>query len=185
MAVLRCEKGHFYDGDKFAECPHCKTPLPTPRRLGEAVTEYRPSLSRPSATGVQVQFGPAAQGEEKTVGVYRTTLGCDPVVGWLVCVEGKEKGRDYRLHAGRNSIGRALDMDIALPDDPAVSREEHCSLVFEPQKTIFALVRGRGEVLLLNGEPLGDSVCLQGGERLTIGAGVFVFVPFCREGLVW
>ena len=23
MKLLRCNNGHFYDGDKFTECPHC------------------------------------------------------------------------------------------------------------------------------------------------------------------
>ena len=26
MNILRCENGHFYDGDKYGHCPHCKAP---------------------------------------------------------------------------------------------------------------------------------------------------------------
>ena len=30
--------------------------------------------------------------------------GVEPVVGWLVCIDGPSRGSDYRLHAGYNYI---------------------------------------------------------------------------------
>ena len=187
MAVLRCAQGHFYDGEKFPECPHCKNPPPKRRGLGEAMTEYRPSSgsSAPAGGKAVIPLGPARGADEKTVGIYKATLGRDPVVGWLVCVKGKEAGRDYRLHAGRNFIGRALSMDVCLADDESVSREDHCSLVFEPNQGVFLLARGRGDGVMVEGERLAESRILEGDETIEIGGSAFVFVPFCRKGRLW
>ncbi len=188
MAVLRCEQGHFYDGDKFEECPHCKNALPSRRRLGEALTEMRPHSPTPAAgvaPRVQVQLGAAGPADEKTVGIYRAKLGRDPVVGWLVCMQGAEAGRDYRLHAGRNSVGRAMQMDVCLPDEARISRQDHCFIIYEPMQAVFVLVRGQGEEVLVNGQPLADSCPLNGDETITLGASTFVFIPFCRKGRIW
>jgi pSer/pThr/pTyr-binding forkhead associated (FHA) protein len=38
------------------------------------------------------------------------------VVGWIVCLNGSQRGRDFRLVTGRNVIGTAADCDIVLTD---------------------------------------------------------------------
>ena len=53
-----------------------------------------------------------------------------PVTGWLVCINGDEKGNDYRLHAGKNFVGRSQAMDVVLTDDKSISREKHCSVLY-------------------------------------------------------
>ena len=47
--------------------------------------------------------------------------GADPVVGWLVCVTGPNTGRDYRLFARINTIGRAEKNDVCLKGDNTIS----------------------------------------------------------------
>ena len=44
-------------------------------------------------------FRKQAEQSNKTVAVFRQQHGIDPVVGWLVCINGPEKGNDYRLKA--------------------------------------------------------------------------------------
>lgn len=192
MAVVRCEAGHFYDDSKFDTCPHCKSPLPkNPQRgIGDQKTVFGPSdpsiAQRAMRQQVQVDLAAPRPGvDAKTVGIFRTEKGYDPVVGWLVCVEGREKGRDYRLHAGRNFIGRAIKSDIALVDDERISREDHCSIVFEPRRAVFLLARGEGDGVIVNGARLEENLELHGDERIEIGASAFVFVPFCGEGRSW
>lgn len=191
MAVVRCEKGHFYDDEKYPDCPHCGGDLPAnPRRgLGDEMTVFGGALSSPPPAArpkMHVDMG-AMSGvqDEKTVGIFRTEKGRDPVVGWLVCTGGRELGRDFRLHAGRNYIGRAVKSDVALVDDERVSRDDHCSIVYEPRKSSFHLVRGEGEEVLVNGQRLQDSLQLAGDEEIEIGGSLFVFVPFCKEGRTW
>ena len=191
MAIERCVNGHFYDSAKFPECPHCKIDLPVNTRQGlnEGKTMFGPSSPEIAAAAVRQQVridmgGPAASADEKTVGVFRTQKGYDPVVGWLVCIKGHEMGRDHRLHTGRNFIGRGLKSDIALTDDEQISRDDHCSIVFEPRKCVYAIVSGNGEVMV-GGQSLKGSIILTGDEIIEIGVSRFVFIPFCKEGRVW
>ncbi len=189
MAVIKCEKGHFYDNEKFEECPHCKAPLPKKRALNNELTQYGVSqdfMQNSSSQGsFKIDLGIMDNNSEKTVGIYKNKMGIEPVVGWFVCINGNEKGRAYNLHVGRNFIGRSVKSDIAIPDDENVSGEDHCSLVFEPNKIVFLLARGKGEVVLVNGKPLENSVILTGDEIIEIGLSQFVFVPYCREGRIW
>ena len=38
------------------------------------------------------------------------------VVGWIVCLNGPLRGRDFRLVTGRNTMGTAADCDVVLTD---------------------------------------------------------------------
>jgi len=190
MAILKCDNGHFYDNAKFPECPHCSGEASqiTRQELNEGRTMFLPSDSGAAPSGekqkVRIDMGGTGPADEKTVGVYRTEKGCDPVVGWLVCISGGEKGRDYRLHAGRNFIGRGLKCDVSLPDDAQISRENHCSIVFEPKKCTYAMISGDGEVYV-SGEFISASKPLTGDEVIAIGASLFIFIPYCKEGRTW
>lgn len=190
MAVARCSQGHFYDDEKYEACPHCENPPPQQRRPGaDAMTVLGGMAAAVPAPGsrpqLRVQLDAPQGGDARTVGIFRTTKGMDPVVGWLVCIEGPERGRDWRLHAGRNFVGRALQSDVVLADDEQITRQDHCSIVFEPRRAVFALARGQGDGVLVNGERLQDTRELSGGEVLAMGAGEYVFIPFCTKERVW
>ncbi len=185
MAVTKCKEGHFYDSEKFSECPHCKEPLKKRRVISDEMTQFQYTPPATNSGRRNINLGSASVGDEKTVGIYRSNMGVDPVVGWFVCIKGSEKGRSYILHAGRNYIGRDLKMDISIPDDESITREDHCSLVFEPKSVVFVLVRGLGETLLVNGENVENSYTLKGDEHISLGNSEFIFVPFCKEGRVW
>lgn len=51
------------------------------------------------------------------------------VVGWLVIMEGNEKGRDFRLYEGQNTIGAAADCAIVVNDEYLSAH--HASIRFE------------------------------------------------------
>lgn len=123
--------------------------------------------------------------DSKTVGFYQKKIGIDPVVGWLVCLQGPERGRDYRIHAGQNFIGRSYEMDIIVSDDEQVSRERHCAIIFDPSGNEFYLVPGQGTQTTLNNNLLIDSAALKEGDRIQAGGSTFVFVPFSQEGHTW
>lgn len=176
MAIIKCGQGHFYDSSKHSSCPHC--------RDGSAVSVQAPGIAVEALSG-GTAVGSAFGGDEKTVSLYRKTRGVDPVTGWLVCVSGKERGRDYRLHTGRNFVGRSYAMQISIPDDDEISRENHCSVVYEPNKGVFLLVAGLGTNTYHNGIRLDSSAELRGGDNITIGSTDLEFVPYCGEGRRW
>ena len=110
MTLVRCDKGHFYDKDVNGEqCPYCaqlekpapsaapETPQPQP-----AAAEKAPAPAAAEAPAVR----PLPEDEEDncTVGYYSRVIGVEPVVGWLVCIEGEYRGESFKLKSGRNFI---------------------------------------------------------------------------------
>ena len=107
------------------------------------------------------------------------------MVGWLVCVEGAEKGRDYRIHAGRNFIGRSLKMDIAVVDDVKISRENHCSVVYDPHSNGFSLVPGEGTNTYLGGQQIMKPQPINDNDEIKLGDSMFVFISYCKGERKW
>lgn len=181
MAIVKCGEGHFFDNSKYDACPHCAdaegTALLGDQNIAVQVLSAEAHHNK--------QFEQAAGSDEKTVGLFVKKKGIDPVTGWLVCVEGEERGRDYRLHSGRNFVGRSYKMQVCIADDDSVSRENHCSVVYEPNKAVFLLVPGLGTNTYLNGERLDNSSALRAGDRLGIGSSTFEFIPYCGADRRW
>lgn len=122
---------------------------------------------------------------DKTVAVHVFENGIEPVVGWIVCVNGEEKGRDYRLIRGRNRIGRDSDMDVTIRKDQKVTREEHCSVVYDEKSNLTFLVPGNGTLTYYKGEMLRQPQQLCSGDAVEIGETKFIFISFCEGERVW
>lgn len=194
MAIIRCNKGHYYDSEKFAQCPHCgifaadedeKTvamPLQGTPDDEEKTVAMRPIT--PQTPGL-----PAAaysvEEDDKTVSLYADEKGADFIVGWLVCVEGPERGRDYRLHQGFNRIGRDYGLDVVVVEDTSVSRQAACAVVYDDRSNRFFAVQQTAGDACLNGQVLSGAVDLKTGDVIRTGNSEFEFVAFCREGRVW
>jgi hypothetical protein len=195
MAIARCPNGHYYDDAKFSSCPHCSVFGANPRPDATQSAAFRvPSFGdeektvskeRPFVLDDEKTERFAGGDEEKTIGFMRSALRADPVVGWLVCVEGAEKGRDYRLHAGRNFIGRTWKMDVNIVDDRSISRENHASIVFEPNEAVFMIVNGESVKTYLNGVPVTSPMPLAAGDKVGLGDSLYDFVPYCGRDRRW
>lgn len=131
-----------HTGDSYAVD---NTPSPTmpvdPN--GGKVQGYQPTVS---AQNPFIETPPTIQDYQTTKPVFpvdgddkEETTSFDPVVGWLVCIDGATKGNDYRIHSQNNYIGRSAKMDISIPEDSHISAEN---------SAIIAL-RQRGSHLLL------------------------------------
>lgn len=144
-----------------------------------------PNLSGEDHTVALKKIGDDGQDDQKTIGFFSGAKGNDFVTGWLVCVEGEEKGRDYRLHHGFNRVGRSFSMDVQVMEDPAISREGHCSVVYDDKTNQFSLIPSHGAVTYFQGRMLGGPEILHSGDEFCIGNSRFVFIPFCGEGRVW
>ena len=109
-----------------------------------------------------------------------------PVVGWLVCVEGINKGTDYRLHQGRNFIGRAVEMDVCIENDNTVSRSSHAIVVYDPRSNVYLAQPGDAkELFYLNDQLVLNAVQLKAGDKLSIGNTKLMFVPLCGDHFHW
>lgn len=98
---------------------------------------------------------------------------------------GSERGQDYRLHVGKNFIGRSPSMDVVLTDDKAISRKKHCSVIYEPKESTFYVAPEEGNPVYLNDQLLKTIERLKEGDKIMVGDTSLIFVPFNREGRKW
>lgn len=110
----------------------------------------------------------------------------DPVVGWLVIVNGEERGKSVQLKVGRNFIGRASTNDIAISGDKKISREKHAIIVFEPRSQTFLVQPGTSKSLFyVNDQVILDTKVINAYDVINIGETNLVFIPFCGESFSW
>lgn len=109
-----------------------------------------------------------------------------PLTGWLVCIDGAEKGKDYRIHEEYNYIGRSPKMDICIAGDGSVSWERHAIIAYDREERMFFFAPSSGgSIVRHNGRAVLNNVQLKGGDQLKIGNSTFLFVPFCGENFQW
>lgn len=211
MTLVKCPQGHFYDSGRFgSNCPFCgqtgtsaaagdqtttpldTTDLPAPLTM-PATAPLNPTVTStaPLNSAVPPVVMAAEPDQDKTLPVTTdmldgAALGVDPVIGWLVCVEGSNKGMDYRLHQGRNFIGRSSAMDVCIAGDNTVSRSSHAVVVYDPRSNVYLAQPGDSkELLYINGSLVLNTTELKPLDKLNIGSTVLMFVPLCGENFHW
>jgi len=116
----------------------------------------------------------------------KASLKDGPVVGWLVCLEGPDRGRDYRLHMEKNFIGRAPHMDVVIENDSTVSRDKHAVVIFDPKKKIFWALPGEASGLVyLNGDIVNSPTRMEPDDVIEVGQTRLVLIPFCGDRYSW
>ena len=142
--------------------------------------------------GPTVPTGPSWDNEPDDTGkTMRATelfndIGTDPVVGWLVAVNGECTGESFKLVGRKNFIGRNSDMDVALRGDASVSRVKHAILLYEPHSKIFLVQPGESrELFYLNGKVVLNTEEIKAYDRLLIGKTELLFIPLCGEKFSW
>jgi hypothetical protein len=221
--MQRCERGHLYDTAASRRCPYCPIdgldvgatrPNSRPQPEGEVAEPVRaagavgradtqpkqgdaraPSARRPT----KIFWGhvaPEAEGAPP-----REDSVMNPVVGWLVAIEGPRgvKGRDFRLFAEGNTIGRDNNNRVVIKDD-AVGNDAHALLTYDPLSSDNAFYVERGGVHLIwrlnNVAPEGDLARFEREAILTvtrlnpydviqIGNTQLLFVPLCNREFSW
>jgi len=189
--LKRCENGHFYDPAKHTTCPYCgvadieiEPTAPKSVKIGPPARDEGVGHTRPAHQPPPRVVAP--ERDEITFAVTPGGPGIDPVVGWLVCVHGREKGKDYRIRSENNTIGRSGDMYICISGDESISRERHAIITFEPQTNSFYLRPGEGRGLAyLNGRALFETAQLQPYDEILLGKTRLVFVPLCGDRFKW
>jgi hypothetical protein len=111
----------------------------------------------------------------------------EPVVGWLVIINGPGRGESFALGYGVNSIGRSASERISLDfGDEEISREKHALLTYDPKGRKFYLQNGGGiNLTYISNAPVLQTIELKGGEIISIGKTELSFVPFCGEKFDW
>jgi hypothetical protein len=180
MQMKQCENGHFYNSLRHERCPYCS---------GEAdfQSSFAGVMPSPSVTvrvdsaGIQRPKNAGA-----TMAVIEQQTGIDPVVGWLIALNGESRGKDFRLHAENNFIGRDPRMDVCLLDDIAISRNKHAVISYDTLsgKFFISVAQGRS-IIRVNGEPMLSTKELSAYDEIIIGNTRLLFYPLCSDRFQW
>jgi len=212
MAVVKCGQcSKYYNDGQYNSCPACGVspaqvtpdeyettqPLNTPSTT-QAVTE--PTSLGMYAQQSQVEIDHSFEtdldttialdqsdpDDDVTVALSSKSIGIDPVCGWLVCVDGPDKGRDYRIKSERNFIGRSSNQDIVISGDDTISRENHASITQDPKTLVFTINTGSGRGLVyLNESVVETPQTLAIYDQIEIGDSKLIFIPFTTDKFKW
>jgi hypothetical protein len=116
-----CNNGHQME-DSWEICPYCqRTGFQNPgggaANLAKTRLEFEAAAPAAGAGVISQPLG-SAGGPRKTVLLSDRPRG--QLAGWLVVMDGEQKGEDFRIREGQNSIGSGPESDIVLKD-PAIS----------------------------------------------------------------
>ena len=219
MAIKTCPNGHHYNTDDNETCPYCERSASSSdfdwaaynltEMAGESTSKTMPLGSdsgfsadmKTERIGVQRSDVEDPDGKTVPLGVYpevnppvkssekKEKEPEKPVVGWLVCIEGPDKGKDFCMNGVKVTVGRKEDCAVIL-SDPKISRKGIPALiVYDDRKTHkFYLASGdpsaQNNVELCGNMLLGQSL-LNPYDDIRIEDTVLVFVPFCGEDFFW
>ena len=115
MNLEKCANGHYYDADKYLQCPHCKellshdvtqtVPLEAPAQPEESHTmdlDARQQILRDelqqelSKSMVDAKIA-VEEESDLTVGYYANLIGRAPVVGFIFWTKGQNYGESVKL----------------------------------------------------------------------------------------
>lgn len=188
MQMQQCPNGHFYDQSKSKQCPYCtgeSSNVNATRPLSGAGAIPSVGVTMPVDHTRPGGITPPAD-SERTQALIKKELGIDPVVGWLVCVEGRDKGRDFRMHADNNFVGRGEKMDICVRGDDTISRENHAVISYDTRDKKYYFSPGEGRsIVRVNDKAIFTTMELAAYDKIELGCTKFLFVPLCGEGFNW
>lgn len=193
--------GRPYDSAKNAACPSCGGGFtPTEPLNGNFAATEAPTGG---GGGYNAQFNmttPPDGGAIPPVGenasnpfATPTIIGggkadgdiAEPVVGWLVCIEGPARGTDYRLHAGYNYIGRESG-DVRIRGDQQISRQNHAMVAYDSGEHLYFVGPSAGRNLVkVNGHAVLQAIAIKNYDIISIGTTKLIFVGLCGEQFSW
>ena len=134
MPLGICENGHKFNRDRHGDtCPVC----------GVVTRKYK-------------EEGKAREELEAMYKLPKNKYVC----GWLVCIEGVNKGRSYGICSGKNFIGSGDDMDIQILGDGKVEKHRHAAVAFDEKTHIATLLPGESATLVYLDKESGDRISI-------------------------
>lgn len=160
MSLAKCPSGHVYNAIRYGKiCPYCKRKL-------------------------QEKEGLKPEGFELPMELLQEEI--KPVCGWLVCIAGARVGMDYKIHSGKNFIGRGDEMDIQILGDNEINRHNHAVLVYDPKHRKTMLLPGDSEGLVyLDGEAVYVPTQVHPYKTIELGKSRFLFIALCGDNFEW
>ena len=167
MSLTKCPEGHLFSSRRYGNiCPYCDQVVALGTKKNDVEEDPNGAFSDSPLMG-ELEI-------------------MDPVTGWLVCIEGPPKGRDYRIFTEKNFIGRSEQMDIQILGDNKIAKKNHAVLVYDPKKRQSLILPGDSHGLVyVNDEAIYTPVELAPYDVIELGVSKFIFIPLCGENFEW
>lgn len=152
-----CKNGHQME-DSWADCPYCLR------------TGYRQDATRNAGTTRAEMTETRPESHTRFDGgktVPLMAIKRTPVVGWLVVLEGPQKGEDFRLREGKNLLGSSHDAEVALKDQTVSNA--HASLSYKDRRFLLTDLDSTNGTFVNGGAEGISRVELQDGDVVRLG----------------
>lgn len=172
MKMERCKNGHLFNTKQYELCPYCD----------EEILEEGNTGSQDSGAGKDI-----SSAGTKTVAYSDKQGDISPVVGWLVCIEGAERGKDYKIISEKNFIGRSEEMHITISGDNTISRRNHAIISYNPKERNFMLIPGAetSGIIYVNEEAIYSPTEITPYDVIEFGESKFIFISLCGQHFEW
>lgn len=168
---------------KMKQCPNCRNyyneALHTscPNCAGVAKTE--PVINNDIGTTIPVDN---TDGATQPANLFTDI---DPVVGWLVCIEGPMRGLDFKIRGGYNYIGRERG-EIVIQGDNQISREKHAVISYYAKRDTYYVGPAEGRnIIELNEEPVFNATEVKSYDVITVGSTKLMLIGLCGKRFNW
>ena len=148
---------------------HVATPTPAPAPAPHAMMMHAPEGGHTRILGYE-------------------SVRADPVVGWLVVLDGPGKGNFRPIFKGSNTIGRAGNQRVPIDfGDDSISSEKQAFLTYDERKRSYQLVPNleRPNLVYHNDAALTSNVDLKPHDKVMMGRTTLLFVPLCGPDFDW
>lgn len=208
--MQQCPNGHLYDDEKHAGCPFCNgdssvgvtlplgdtapsnynndvnaTPIQTMPLTGDSFVSPEPNVATGESFPVTMPISPE---DNVTISLENTSeSGVKLVRGWLVCTDGKGRGRDFRISGERNTIGRGSANDIKLDFDETISRTVNATISYDTKNNKFHITPNPESKhnIYVNGNILLTPVEIKDYDIIEIGKSKLLLRTLCNETFNW
>jgi len=167
-------------------------PEEPPTKIASGVqTPHKPASDFASSTSeplTRVIIGPKKSVEQKEMAAsLPSPISSDPVVGWVVIVDGPGKGTGLQLGAGQNTVARGGQARVRIDfGDHEISRESHSIITYDPKHNKYYIQPGLGTNLTYLGEePVLSPTPLKNGSRIFLGSTTLRFIALCDDSFSW
>ncbi|MCR5105632.1 MAG: hypothetical protein K6B68_14450 [Eubacterium sp.] len=190
MNVTKCVNGHYYDSDRFGQCPHCNEQInnnepavriklpnmnvgvgktPITRQGTEDVGETIPYLDMDFAeTMLKMQDSNNAPAMTRTYKQEEQPQAAERLImGWLVGIEGEDRGKFYPIYNEINYIAGV------------------CVVFNEKLYRIFIDLPGSSTSVDLNSRKLVENEYIYHHDKVRFKGNTYLVVEVCREGFTW
>lgn len=201
MALSECENGHIYDKDQYTSCPYCKN---KEVRIEFGTSEKTIGKTMPVSMGsnigktVPVSMGnnigktvPVSMGSNigKTVPVSDNNginKSSSKVYGWLVSIDGKDCGEDYKITSMNCLIGTGPEADIVLSVSSSDYSGNIFRICFDKRGGQFYIVPDQGYTdIYVDDEPAFTQRPIPTRTCIEVGGSKYIFIAFCNDSFNW